>query len=53
MIIEALRVLWQVTSFACHSRRFGVWLLVVVGLLAVVLALGASMAAPVLVYPLL
>lgn len=53
MIREYARLVVQLLSFSLRSRRPALWLLVVVGSVAVLIAMGLSFVAPVLIYPVL
>ena len=53
VIREVFRVFWQILGFTLKDRRFGLWLLLVLGALIVVVVVATSVAAPVLIYPVL
>lgn len=53
VIREGLRTFVAVVEFGIRSRRPALVLLVVVAALAALLALGAGVAAPVLIYPMI
>ena len=49
---ELVRVLAQSLRFSVRRRSLGLWLFVVLGLVAALVAAAVSIAAPVLIYPL-
>jgi hypothetical protein len=53
VIREFLRVLTQSATFSVQTRRPGIIVLIAIGTVAVTVAIGLSMAAPVVIYPLL